>query len=99
MIAMTVPSELKKHVQAALLREFLRGIVYTLIANYTITKLEDSNWVVLPVASFDAHFGITSFGRKYLRLISEEILERSDSEANIGSCQVSTLKENLQRHI
>lgn len=42
-------------------------IVETLAVYYLANKPEDSDWVVLPVANFDAYFGATSFGRKYLR--------------------------------
>ena len=41
--------------------------------------------VVLPVANFDAYFGTTSFGRKYLKQIPEPILERS--ETGFGLCR------------
>ena len=51
----------------------------------TSNKPEDSDWVVLPVANFDAYFGTTSFGRKYLRQIPETILERS--ETGFGLCR------------
>ena len=44
-----------------------------------------ADWVVLPVANFDAYFGTTSFGRKYLRQIPETILERS--ETGFGLCR------------
>ena len=36
-------------------------------------------WVVLPVASFDAYFGDTSFSKKYLPKIPPEIMERSSA--------------------
>ena len=49
-----------------------------MITYYAVSKLEGSNWVVLPVASFDAYFGTTSFGRKYLRLIPGETIELPD---------------------
>ena len=42
-------------------------IVTTLVSYYHANKPEDSDWVVLPVANFDACFGTTSFGRKYLK--------------------------------
>ena len=45
----------------------------TLAAYYLANKPEDSDWVVLPVANFDAYFGTTSFGRKYLKQIPETI--------------------------
>ena len=39
----------------------------------------------LPVANFDAYFGTTSFGRKYLKQIPETVLERS--ETGFGLCR------------
>ena len=60
-------------------------MVETLVAYYFANKPEDSDWVVLPVANFDAHFGTTSFGRKYLKQIPEAILERS--ETGFGLCR------------
>ena len=50
-----------------------------------MVETEDSDWVVLPVANFDAYFGTTSFGRKYLKQIPEIILERS--ETGFGLCR------------
>ena len=60
-------------------------MVETLAAYYLANKPEDSDWVVLPVANFDAYFGTTSFGRKYLKQIPEIILERS--ETGFGLCR------------
>ena len=60
-------------------------MVETLAAYYLTNKPEDSDWVVLPVANFDAYFGTTSFGRKYLKQIPETILERS--ETGFGLCR------------
>ena len=42
-----------------------------LIAYYKANKPDDSDWVVLPVASFDAYYGNTNFSRKYLSKIPE----------------------------
>ena len=60
-------------------------IVETLAACYLANKPEDSDWMVLPVANFDAYFGTTSFGRKYLKQIPESILEHS--ETGFGLCR------------
>ena len=60
-------------------------MVETLAAYYLANKPEDSDWVVLPVANFDAYFGTTSFGRKYLKQIPKTFLERS--ETNFGLCR------------
>ena len=60
-------------------------MVVTLAAYYLANKPEDSDWVVLPVANFDAYFGTTSFGRKYLKQIPESVLERS--KTGFGLCR------------
>ena len=60
-------------------------MVETLVSYYLANKPEDSDWVVLPVVNFDAYFGTTSFGRKYLKQIPEAILERS--ETGFGLCR------------
>ena len=60
-------------------------MVETLAAYYLANKPEDSDWVVLPVANFDAYFGTTSFGRKYLKQIPKTLLERS--ETGFGLCR------------
>ena len=91
MIDVAVPAELEERVQAILPKGLPPEIVYTLIAYYAANKPEDSDWVVLPVASFDAYFGTTSFGRKYLRLIPAEILERPDS--GFGICRYRVREE------
>ena len=67
-------------------------MVETLVSYYLANKPEDSDWVVLPVANFDAYFGTTSFGRKYLKQIPETILERS--ETGFGLCRYR-LREHL----
>lgn len=51
-------------------------VIETLVAYYIANRPEDSDWVVLPVANFDAWFGGTSFSKKYLRAIPEEIMVR-----------------------
>ena len=60
-------------------------MVETLVTYYLLNEPEDSDWVVLPVTNFDAYFGTTSFGRKYLKQIPETILERS--ETGFGLCR------------
>ena len=88
MTDVTVPAELAERIKAVLPKGLPPEMVCTLIAYYAANKPEDSDWVVLPVASFDAYFGTTSFGRKYLRLIPNEILERPDSGFGVCRYQV-----------
>ena len=91
MIDVAVPEELAERIRILLPKGLPPEVVCTLIAYYAANKPEDTDWVILPVASFDAYFGTTSFGRKYLRLIPGEILERPDS--GFGVCRYRVRKE------
>ncbi len=68
---------------------FPAAVLETLIAYYAANRPEDIDWVVLPVASFDAYFGSTTFGRKYLRAISPEIIQRDDSGFGVSRYRVA----------
>ena len=69
-------SVLLERLQAATPSRIPFEIIQTLVAYYIANKPEDSDWVVLPVANFDAYFGGTSFSKKYLRAIPETIMVR-----------------------
>lgn len=58
-------STLLERLQAAAPSGIPFEIIQTLAAYYIANKPEDSDWVVLPVANFDACFGGTSFSKKY----------------------------------
>lgn len=74
-----LPPELTEKVKAALPKEIPAKVVCTLIRYYLANRHDDCEWVVLPVANFDAYFGDTSFSKKYLPKIPAEIVERSNS--------------------
>ena len=63
-------------------------VVCMLIAYYKANKPNDSEWVVLPVASFDAYYGNTNFSRKYLGKIPEEIMERSEQRLGVSRYRI-----------
>ena len=52
-------------------------VLTTLVAYYMANRQEDTDWVPLPVANFDAYFGGKTFSKKYLKAIPSEILERT----------------------
>ncbi len=81
----SLPPELVEQLHTLTPKGVPLDMVTTLAAYYLANKPEDSDWVVLPVANFDAYFGTTSFGRKYLKQIPESILERS--ETGFGLCR------------
>jgi len=67
----------------------LTEVLEVLIAYYAANRPEDAGWVVLPVSSFDAYFGSTSFGRKYLRAIPPEIIQRDESGFGVSRYRVA----------
>ena len=74
-----LPDDLLAKIEAVKPEKLPTGVIQALIAYYAANKPEDSDWVVLPVANFDCWFGDTNFGRKYLRQIPEEIIQRGSS--------------------
>lgn len=80
-----LPSALVERLRSLTPKGVPEEMVETLAAYYLANKPEDSEWVVLPVANFDAYFGTTSFWRKYLKQIPETLLERS--ETGFGLCR------------
>ncbi|MGN0473211.1 MAG: hypothetical protein ACI4F8_10240 [Lachnospiraceae bacterium] len=65
----------------------------TLVAYYEANKLEDSDWVVLPAASFNNYFGSTVFSKQVLTAVTGTVLERSDM--SYGSRRYRVLEEYL----
>lgn len=74
---------------AAIVPKCPAAVLKTLIAYYAANRPEDSDWVVLPVSGFDAYFGSTTFGRKYLRAIPPEIIQRDDSGFGVSRYRVA----------
>lgn len=52
------------------------NVIPALAAYYKANKRDDSEWVQLPVSSFDAYFGSTAFGKKWLSLLPKNSIER-----------------------
>ncbi|MBO5494118.1 MAG: hypothetical protein J5964_00200 [Eubacterium sp.] len=46
-------------------------VLITLYKYYIANKQDNTDWVILPVTNFDAYFGTTAFGRRYLQLLKE----------------------------
>ena len=66
-------------------------VLITLYKYYIAHNQVGTDWVILPVTNFDAYFGTTAFGRRYLQLLKEaNIIE---TETGYG---VSRLKLTFQ---
>ena len=55
-----------------------KEIIVELIRYYLANKQDDTEWVVLPVANFDAYFGNNNLSKKWLAKIPKSILIRGN---------------------
>lgn len=60
----------------------------TLVAYYEANKAEDSDWVVLPVSSFNNYFDSTVFSKQVLKAVTGTVIERSDMSYGSGRYRV-----------
>ena len=74
-----LPAELKVRLEEVRPEGLPAKVLHTMIAYYAANRLEVGDWVVLPVTNFDCYFGDTNFGRKYLKMLPAEVIERSNS--------------------
>lgn len=51
-------------------------VICDTVAYYEANKSNDSEWVALPVASFDCYYGNTNFSKKWLAKIPDAVLTR-----------------------
>ncbi|MCQ5309290.1 hypothetical protein [Flavonifractor plautii] len=74
-----LPLKLTERLEQVRPEKMPSNVLPTLVAYYLANRLEDSDWVVLPVTNFDCYFGNTNFGRKYLNQLPPEVIERGSS--------------------
>ena len=55
-----------------------KEIIAELIRFYLANKQDDTEWVVLPVANFDAYFGNNNLGKKWLAKIPKSLMLREN---------------------
>jgi hypothetical protein len=65
-------------------------VLRTLIGYYLVNRQEDTDWVVLPVISFDACFG-RNFSRKWLSALPESVIVRGRDKGR-GVCRYKVEK-------
>ena len=70
-----LPSETVQKMKDALSNKKRENVIIELAKYYIANKQEDTEWVILPVDSFNAYFGTTSFDRKWLPEFPEEIID------------------------
>jgi len=93
-----LPKDISDKISAAV-PEHLQEKVSYLVAYYLAHKPDDSDWVVLPVVSFDAFFGGTTFSKKILSQLPKNIIIRDRTGYGISRYKVSQelIWEELER--
>lgn len=79
-----LPAETVKMLEDATPEGIPKYVLPELAKYYIANKPEDSDKVVLPVSNFSAYFGKTSFDRKWLKLLPDDIIVR---EEYAGMCR------------
>lgn len=64
-------------------------LLITLYKYYTANKQDNTDWVILPVTNFDAYFGTTAFGRRYLQLLKEVNLIEAETSYGVSRFKIS----------
>lgn len=93
-----LPKDISDKISAAV-PEHLQEKVSYLVAYYLAHKPDDSDWVVLPVVSFDAFFGGTTFSKKILSRLPKNIIIRDRTGYGVSRYKVSQelIWEELER--
>ena len=80
-----LPQSIEEKIESIDLNGVPFDVVSDVICFCVANKREDTDWVHLPVASFDCYYGNTNFSKKWLSKIPDTILER---EVASGICRV-----------
>ena len=83
----TLPENISKKLSAV--PDDLRDKVSYLIAYYLANIDDEMEWVVLPVVSFDAYFGGTTFSKKILSKLPKDIIIRDRTSYGVSRYKVN----------
>lgn len=73
-----------------------KEVVAELIRYYLANKQDDTEWVVLPVANFDAYFGNNNLSKKWLAKIPMSIICRENKH---GVCRYIFINQLKNSHL
>ena len=99
----TLPEDISKKLSAV--PEELRDKVSYLVAYYLANIDDEMEWVVLPVVSFDAYFGGTTFSKKILSKLPKDIIIRDRTSYGVSRYKVSEelvyneLKQRIHKRV
>ena len=84
-----LPEKVKEYFETIDTNGVPKDVVAELIRFYFANKQDDSDWVVLPVANFDAYFGNYNLSKKWLAKIPKSIICRENKH---GICRYKLIK-------
>ena len=73
-----LPEKASKQLEATDTNGVPKEVIVELIRYYLANKPDDTDWVVLPVANFDAYYGNNNFSKKWLAKIPKSIMIREN---------------------
>ena len=79
-----LPETAKEYLETIDTNGVPKDVVAELIRYYLANKYDDTDWVVLPVANFDAYYGNNNLSKKWLTKIPKSILQRENKH---GLCR------------
>ena len=79
-----LPEKVKQYLETIDTNGVPKEIIAELIRYYFANKPDDTDWVVLPVANFDAYYGSNTFSKKWLAKIPKSIIQRENRQ---GVCR------------
>ena len=71
-----LPPEIKQKLDALEIRDKYKSTAEDLTAFYYANKHDDLDWVILPVANFNAYYRATTFEKKYLPMLPKNVFIR-----------------------
>ena len=83
-----LPETVSKQLEATNTNGVPKEVVAELIRYYLANKQDNSDWVVLPVANFDAYYGNNNLSKKWLAKIPKSIMIRENKH---GICRYKIL--------
>ena len=83
-----LPETVSKQLEATDTNGVPKEVIADLIRYYFANKPDDNNWVVLPVANFDAYYGNNNLSKKWLTKIPKSLIQRENRH---GICRYKVI--------
>ena len=83
-----LPETVNKQLEVTDTNSVPKEVIVELIRYYLANKPDDTDWVVLPVANFDAYYGNNNLSKKWLARIPKSLIQRENRH---GICRYKVI--------